>query len=296
MAAGAGIAGADRAAGDCGVGFNPPRTRAQFFVDDLKGGVVQGMAQAGARGSGAYTAAQFARDRDLFEQSHGSAEVIVPLLLEWFPCRSVLDLGCGPGIWLSVFRRHGVDDVLGIDGPAAERILRIPRDRFQIADLRRLGAPERCFEMACCLEVAEHLPPEKGPQIVDYLTAAAPVVVFSAAVPGQRGPGHINERWQDYWRELFRSRGLLPFDIVRRAVWGDRRVSWWYQQNLIVYARSRPASVAPIAGSLNVVHPQLFARSMTETDALRALTGALLRRFRPRPLEPNITREMVDVP
>lgn len=47
--------------------------------------------------SGAYSAIHFQRGRDIFAESLGSARVIAPLLLEWFPCRSVLDLGCGPG-------------------------------------------------------------------------------------------------------------------------------------------------------------------------------------------------------
>src|SRR5215217_4033202 len=48
-----------------------------------------------------------------------SARVIVPLVLELVQPRSVVDVGCGTGEWLSVFEEHGVEDVWGVDGGCA---------------------------------------------------------------------------------------------------------------------------------------------------------------------------------
>src|SRR5215211_3499004 len=45
-----------------------------------------------------------------------SARVIVPLVLELVEPRSVIDVGCGTGEWLSVFEELGVEDVWGVDG------------------------------------------------------------------------------------------------------------------------------------------------------------------------------------
>ena len=47
--------------------------------------------------------------------SRKSAEAIVPLLIEMVAPRSVVDVGCGIGTWLSVFRARGVSDILGVD-------------------------------------------------------------------------------------------------------------------------------------------------------------------------------------
>jgi trans-aconitate methyltransferase len=45
-----------------------------------------------------------------------SAEVIVPLIIDLLnPC-SVIDIGCGTGGWLEVFKNHHIDDILGVDG------------------------------------------------------------------------------------------------------------------------------------------------------------------------------------
>ncbi len=48
---------------------------------------------------------------------------IVPLLMEICNPKSVIDVGCGVGTFLSVFKKHGVNDVLGIDGSWTNREL-----------------------------------------------------------------------------------------------------------------------------------------------------------------------------
>ena len=130
-----------------------------------------------------YNSEFFDRHRD---GSRRSAVIAVPLLIDLFEPRSVLDVGCATGVWLSVFQEHGVEDILGIDGPWIEQRQReIPDVFFREYDLTKPVALERTFDLALCLEVAEHLPAEAGPGLVQSLTALAPVVVFSAAIPGQ---------------------------------------------------------------------------------------------------------------
>src|SRR5690348_4908376 len=68
-------------------------------------------------GSRDYDAEFFAADRPVVESS---ARRIVPLVLGMTGCRSVVDVGCGTGIWLRVFAEHGVADVLGLDGNAVD--------------------------------------------------------------------------------------------------------------------------------------------------------------------------------
>src|SRR6185436_3241542 len=91
------------------------------------------------------------------------------------------------------------------------------------------------FDLVVCLEVAEHLPSEHAKPFVESLVRLAPAVLFSAAIPGQGGTHHINERWQDYWAALFNSYDYVPIDCIRRVVWQTRDVSWWYSQNCLLY-------------------------------------------------------------
>jgi ribosomal protein L11 methylase PrmA len=48
-----------------------------------------------------------------------SAKRLLPLLAKKLDIRSVLDIGCGRGAWLSVWRGLGVESVHGIDSEYA---------------------------------------------------------------------------------------------------------------------------------------------------------------------------------
>lgn len=172
--------------------------------------------------------------------------VVVPLLMDWFAPRSVIDLGCGPGGWLAAFAAAGVERLRGVDLPEAEADLQVPRDWFLPHDLSEPLQLDQAFDLALCIEVAEHLPPQSAPGLVKSLVDFAPVVVFSAAVPCQFGSGHRNEQYPDYWAELFAVHDYWPVDCLRQRIW-DSTCSWFHQQNLLVYA---PPLVAERHGRL----------------------------------------------
>jgi SAM-dependent methyltransferase len=200
--------------------------------------------------------------------AQSSARALVPLVLELVAPRSVIDVGCGEGTWLSVFREHGIEDVHGVDGDYVDRTrLAIPRERFRPHDLTQPLHLDRTFDLAVSLEVAEHLPAEAADQFVASLARLAPVVLFSAAVPYQGGEHHVNEQWPAYWAERFARYGFLPVDCLRRRTWARPDVEWWYAQNTFLYvARGRLEtdaalkreyeSAGPVA--LALVHPRRY--------------------------------------
>jgi SAM-dependent methyltransferase len=197
-----------------------------------------------------------------------SAEVIVPLVLHLLPVRSVLDVGCGDGSWLRVFQKLGVKDVLGIDGEyVTVDLLQIPQDRFRAVDLAKPFDVGRAFDLAISLEVAEHLPAESASTFVESLARQAPLVLFSAAIPKQGGNHHLNEQWPDYWVKLFLGHGYLPVDFLRRRIWQNDAVEWWYAQNTLLFARadlveSNPTLKAEFErtnpAQLSLVHPKQY--------------------------------------
>lgn len=169
-----------------------------------------------------------------------SAEVMVPLVLQLLPLRSVVDVGCGDGTWLAVFQKLGVEEILGIDGDYVDRdLLQIPEDRFQSFDLTKPFDLGCTFDLAISLEVGEHLPIDCAQVFVESLTRLAPVVLFSAAIPFQNGVRHINEQWPDKWAKLFKDRGYLPVDFIRKRVWGNDSVEWYYAQNTLLFADAK---------------------------------------------------------
>ena len=167
-----------------------------------------------------------------------SARVVVPLVLELIKPKHVLDVGCGIGTWLSIFKEYGIEDVFGVDGEDlnAEMLL-IPREQFLSADLRIPLYVNRQFDLVMSLEVAEHLPRECAEVFVDSLTRHGQVVLFSAATPFQGGANHINEQWPEYWAQYFHERGFVAVDCIRPFVWNNKRVDWWYAQNLLLFAK-----------------------------------------------------------
>jgi len=209
-------------------------------------------------------------DRTFFDAHRAgalrSAGVLVPLVLGLVRPRSVVDVGCGAGTWLAVFREQGVDDLLGIDGAYVDPAqLEIPREQFLAHDLATRLSLDRTFDLAVTLEVAEHLPPEAAASFVSSLAGLAPCVLFSAAIPHQAGEGHVNCRWPEYWAALFADHDFVPIDCFRRRLWRDERVEWWYAQNVILYARRDRLDAAlerELARTddhtLPLVHPALF--------------------------------------
>jgi SAM-dependent methyltransferase len=217
--------------------------------------------------------------RALREGALRSAEEIVPLVLDLIQPRSVIDIGCGTGTWLAVFVRHRITDYLGVDAFTPAGLLEIPLDRFVEADLTQPLALGRSFDLAVSLEVAEHLPDSAAKTFIDSLTGLAPAVLFSAAIPGQGGTGHLNEQWLEYWSRLFADNGFGPIDAVRPRIWNNQRVEVWYAQNIILYvARFRPTEFQRLQPAVTIsgvplaaVHPRLFAeRDHQLKETLRA--------------------------
>lgn len=145
--------------------------------------------------------------------------------------------------------------------------LEIPAERFQAADLERPLSLNRRFDLVVSLEVAEHLAAECADNFVESLTRLGPAVLFSAAIPYQGGACHVNEQWPSYWVKRFQGRGYEPVDCLRRRVWQDRRVEWWYAQNTLLYAERGYLDRHPLlnreyefAGgtALPLVHPKRF--------------------------------------
>lgn len=170
------------------------------------------------------------------QSAQQSARALIARLYPSLRPESVIDLGCGRGVWLAEWQSAGAGRVLGVDGAYVDRDqLVVPQDAFLAADLTRPLQAGHRFDLAQSLEVGEHLPESAAATLVDSLTAASDRVLFSAAVRGQGGEFHINEQPLAYWEALFKARGYRAYDCLRPYLKNDRSVAPWYRYNAILY-------------------------------------------------------------
>lgn len=180
--------------------------------------------------------------------ARASAQVLIGHVFPWLTPSSVLDLGCGRGVWLDEWRRAGVTDICGVDGDYVNRAtLAIPEDSFRPEDLTRSLQFQKRYDLAQSLEVGEHLPTAASDALVDSLTAGADRILFSAAVPGQGGEFHVNEKPLSFWQEKFAARGFRAYDCVRPVLRGNTAVEPWYKYNTILYVNAAGAEGLPDA-------------------------------------------------
>lgn len=184
----------------------------------------------------------------------------------------VADIGCGTGTFLAA---SGASYQFGIEGGwVTPDMLDSPEIVFENCDLeQRFSGPQ--VDLVLSLEVAEHLSPARAGTFVADLAAMAPAALFSAAIPGQGGVGHVNEQWPSFWAGLFARHGRKPYDVLRDRIWTDEAIPAWYRQNAILFLDDEAASALGLTATdpalLDRVHPAFWARANRELKYANAL-------------------------
>ena len=178
--------------------------------------------------------------------SRRSAASIVALFAPRLKPNSVLDVGCGRGVWPGEWRRAGVADCIGVDGPYVDKTsLTIPPESFVAWDLSQPLNLDRRFDVVQSLEVAQCIDGAYADVFVDSLCRHGELIMFSAAVPGQGGERHVNEQPLEYWRNKFAARGYAAFDWIRPAISSLPKIEPWYRYNCLLYATAAAAVKLP---------------------------------------------------
>lgn len=170
-----------------------------------------------------------------------SAQSIVNILIKYFKPKSVVDVGCGIGIYLAEFSKRGIE-IKGYDGAVSAISGSLAGKKIKKYDLNQPLNAEKKYDLCLCIEVAEHLPYESANILLDSLTGLSDIIVFTAATPGQ-GPksiGHINEQPHEFWVDLFKIRRFtlnkkLTEEIKKEM--SDQNVIWWIIKNIMIYQK-----------------------------------------------------------
>ena len=178
-------------------------------------------------------------DESFYDESNNrtkkAAEYILPLVLKKINPKSIVDFGCGEGVWLEVVKEINNEiEIMGLDGPyVREERLRISRQCFQTVNLEQKIKLDRKYDLAMSFEVAEHISEKNSDIFIESLTNAADRIVFSAAIPNQGGTNHINEQWQSYWIQKFSQKGYFVDVSLRNYLWNMEEIDFFRRQNIL---------------------------------------------------------------
>ncbi len=222
------------------------------------------------------------------DKADNSAGVIVPLILELVQPKSVVDVGCGPGRWLHVFYEQGVKDILGMDGAwVPQDKLHVAKENFQVTDLSRSRWLSRANLIWSSAWKWRNIWRQLRRKLLwDSLASLGEVILFSAAIPDQRGisacqrtvPGLLGGKIPRPW--FFEC-----YDYIRPKTWPMPQVSFYYSCKMFCFTQKlrkgnaletklKGRNVLP-ATLLSVVHPELyFRRAHPLKHIMRRLQGA----------------------
>jgi len=151
--------------------------------------------------------------------------------------KKVLDIGAGPGTYVKALKEQGIDatgydpDVQLTDNPYV-----ISKSLFEVTDTA---------DLIICLEVAEHIPEVYADTIISKLVSNIEPhgsIIFSAALPGQGGVGHINCQWKPYWERRFLQhkdvfRNQIAETTCRNVVFKRGRWMGWFENNFMIFTK-----------------------------------------------------------
>jgi len=171
-------------------------------------------------------------------------------IAEWVALRHagkyVLDVGCGPGLYVEEMRAVGLE-AFGVDndprlqeGPYLKRVDIVDWGLRRIS-FRSAAISFRSAAITLSLEVGEHIPEDDADAYVNFLAGTnCTFLYFSAARPGQGGIGHVNCQPKAYWVEKLHRRGFwLEPDLTEEWLSFMRRrphMGWLTQNGMVFHA------------------------------------------------------------
>lgn len=157
------------------------------------------------------------------EEERPCAARIADWIVNTLHPENVLDVGCGPGMY--------VDEVLKCNVPAIGIEISNQIQKPYVRNKSLFDMTETA-DVVLCLEVAEHIPEDRADDIVQKIVSATErILIWSAAIPGQGGVGHVNCQPKEYWRDKFTQQGLEYDDdctqICRQCIAQGPHMGWF---------------------------------------------------------------------
>lgn len=151
---------------------------------------------------------------------------------------SFLDIGGGAGSWCAAAKNLGVQRVRLVDACPPNQVIPELSQEEQVQANLEEGIPNQGqFDLVICIEVIEHLTDHAASRLIKQMTSFSNFILFSAAIPGQGGIGHISERLHEYWHNKFSQFKFDKYDVIRPMLISRSDISSIHRQNLFIYAK-----------------------------------------------------------
>ena len=148
--------------------------------------------------------------------------------------KSVLDIGCGPGIYVDSLRDRGIK-ARGID--IDDRV----HGKAHLEYLSLFDITDQQADTVICMEVAEHIDSAKEDLVVErVVSTVGRTLIWTAAAVGQGGIGHINCKNKQQWADKITAAGLVrnhekETELIEYANRGY--CMGWFVNNLLYFER-----------------------------------------------------------
>lgn len=176
----------------------------------------------------------------------------IRFVIEKYSPKSVLDLGCGNGLYPALYAHLGVDDVLGVDGLQQDSTV-LDGKSYIKADLQEPFDAGRKFDLVVSLEVVEHINPAMSDVLFDSIARHAKgQIMFSMAETGQPGNGHINCIDMSEVLSHWAKRGWQPDLAATLGLRGLSSMSW-FRRNIVLLNCTGETGSTPAAEALRSI-------------------------------------------
>jgi len=147
---------------------------------------------------------------------------------------TVLDIGCGPGIYVDSLRDCGIS-ACGID--IDDRVHGKEHLKYQSL----FDITDETAHTVLCMEVAEHIGAEQEDLVVEKVAGTVSnTLIWTAAAVGQGGIGHINCKNKQDWADKLTASGLTrnhtkEAELIKYA--GQGCTMGWFINNLLYFEK-----------------------------------------------------------
>jgi glycosyltransferase involved in cell wall biosynthesis len=147
---------------------------------------------------------------------------------------SVLDIGCGPGIYVDSLQACGIN-ARGID--VDPRV----HGRQQLTHQSLFDITDTQADTVICMEVAEHIDSALEDRVVSQVVnTVGRTLIWTAAAVGQGGIGHINCKNKQEWADKITAAGLVrnhkkEAELIEYARSGYHM--GWFVNNILYFER-----------------------------------------------------------